>query len=69
MTLFSYSLRINSGNFQRKPASTIKSGCDDFKIFRTSLDFVNAILLNDKALTFSLLQRSSTLARGLLVST
>jgi LacI family repressor for deo operon, udp, cdd, tsx, nupC, and nupG len=41
---------------------TIKSGFEAFKIFNTSSDLENAILLKDKALTFSLLHRSSTLA-------
>ena len=47
MTLFLKWFSINSGNFQRKPANTIRSGCEAFRIFKTSSDFENATLLND----------------------
>ena len=69
ITLFGNSFNICSGNFHRNPAKTIKSGFEAFKTFKTSSVFENAILLNDKALTFNFFARSKTLAWGLLVST
>ena len=54
---------------REEKAALIGAGFEAFKTFKMSSVFENAILLNDKALTFNFFARSKTLAWGLLVST
>ncbi len=62
-------LTIAGGIFQRKPASTMRSGRIDSRISRRNLSSLNAFRLKKRAATSRALQRSITAASRLFVST